>query len=178
MSEGARSSATRTDGCSGVGYAGLGLADDVRDHPPLDVAQVRDPLGHQPAHVGEHADELVDGGAHGADQRSVPAFSRLRTAERSPLSRASPALAVSTSVAAPLARAAVRASPSATAVAASSYAARAASASAKPPSPKPAMAAGSTSPRTTTAGARARPGTTGVPGRRCVRQSLWESRLT
>ena len=52
------------------------------------------------------------------------------TAWRSPLSRVSPALAVSTSVAAPLARAALAENPSATASAAASYAARADSASA------------------------------------------------
>jgi hypothetical protein len=64
-----------------------------------------------------------------------PACRFLATPERSPLSRASAALAVSTSAAAPCASAALAENVSATAAAASSYAASAASASAKSPSP-------------------------------------------
>ena len=94
---------------------------------------------------------------------------------RSPGSRASPALAVSTSDTAPLARAARSVNPSATAVAAASYATIAASASAWPPSPYASIACGEISWETTTTGPWARPGTTGVPlqrggwtgGRRC-----------
>ena len=84
----------------GRGDAGLGLADQVGDDPALDVAQVGDPLGHQAAHLGEDADELVDGRARRRPGRRR-LRSCLRTAERSPLSRARPALAVSTSAAAP-----------------------------------------------------------------------------
>ena len=117
--------------------------------------------------------------ARTAATRSVPAFSSLRTAERSPLSRASPALAVSTSVAAPVARAAVRVKPSATAVAASSYAARAAAASGEASVAEPFdrgrvdLAADDEG---WTVGETREP--RGFPGRRCVRQSLWESRWT
>ena len=88
-------------GLRGRGHARLGLAHQAGDEPPLDVAQVGDALGHQPAHAGEHADELLDGGGdRGRAGRRSPR-SPLRTAPRSPLSRASPALAVSTSAAAP-----------------------------------------------------------------------------
>ena len=59
--------------------------------------------------------------------------------DRSPLSRARPALAVSTSAAGPVAASALRAKLSATAATASSYAAIASSASAKSPSPKRAI---------------------------------------
>ena len=68
VSEGARSSATRMDGLGRRGYAGLRLAHEAGDDPALDVAQVGDPLGHQPAHAGEDVGELVDGGVHGAEQ--------------------------------------------------------------------------------------------------------------
>ncbi len=87
-----------------------------------------------------------------AASRSSPPVSLLVTAPRRPLSRARPALAVSTSVAAPLALSALRRKLSATAPAAASYAASAASASANPPSPNRSIAAGETSPRTTSAG--------------------------
>ncbi len=89
-------------------------------------------------------------------------MTRCETAPRSPLSRARPALAVSTSVAAPLALAALAAKPSATAADASSYAAIAASAS-PGPVPNASIAAGDTSCETSTTGPKARPGTTGVP---------------
>ena len=98
-----------------------------------------------------------------ADTRPWPAATFLATAPRSPLSRARPALAVSTSAAGPVALSALRAKLSATAATASSYAAIAASASAKSPSPKRAIASGETSPRTSRAGPAATPGTTGVP---------------
>ncbi len=55
-----------------------------------------------------------------ASSSPAPPSTRVATAWRSPLSRASPALAVSTSVAAPLAPAALAAKPSATASAATS----------------------------------------------------------
>ena len=86
-----------------------------------------------------------------AVQQRGPAVDRGATAWRRPLSRVSPALAVSTSVAAPLARAALAAKPSATAAAAASYAAIAASAS-RPPSPYAATASGETSWATSTTG--------------------------
>ena len=50
------------------GHAGLGLADEVGDDPPLDVLEVGDPLGHQAAHVGEDRDELLDRRVHGGHQ--------------------------------------------------------------------------------------------------------------
>ena len=80
-----------------------------------------------------------------ASSSVVPPSTREATAWRSPLSRVRPALAVSTSVAAPWARDAFAANPSATTPAAASYAAIAASASANPPSPKEATASGDTS---------------------------------
>ena len=49
--------------------AGLGLADQPGGHPALDVAQVGDPLGHQAAHRGEDAGELLDGGVQRGQQR-------------------------------------------------------------------------------------------------------------
>ena len=124
VSEGARSSATSTDGSRGVGTPGSGsptmFAITRRSMSRRSVARsaIRPPmLVNRPTNCST--------AARTADTRSVPALSSLRTAERRPLSRARPALAVSTSVAAPVARAAVRVKPSATAVAASSYAARA-----------------------------------------------------
>ena len=51
VSAGARSSATSTDGSSGVRDAGLRLPDDLGGEAALDVAQVGDPLGHQAAHL-------------------------------------------------------------------------------------------------------------------------------
>ena len=68
VSEGARSSATRTDGTSGVRYAGLRLADEVGHDAALDVLQVGGPLGHQPAHAGEDPDELLDGPVHRGEE--------------------------------------------------------------------------------------------------------------
>ena len=76
-------------GALGRRHAGLGLADEVRDHPALDVAQVGHPLGHQAAHAGEDRDELLDAGVHRAS-RSSPERRCLRTAPRRPLSRARP----------------------------------------------------------------------------------------
>ena len=70
---------------------------------------------------------------------------------------------MSTSAAAPDAASALRTNPSATAWAAASYAARAASASAYAVASKRAIAAGDTSVRTSDAGPKATPGTTGVP---------------
>ena len=61
----------------GHGYAGLGLADDPGHHPALDVAQVGDPLGHQPAHAGEHGDERLDRGL----QRGQQVVARLQLLE-------------------------------------------------------------------------------------------------
>ena len=84
-------------------YAGLRLADDPGHHPALDVAQVGDPLGHQAPHAGEHGHERLDRRLQ-RGQQVVAGLSCLSTADRSPLSRASPALAVSTSAAAPEAR--------------------------------------------------------------------------
>ena len=81
-----------------------------------------------------------------------PPSTRLATAWRSPLSRASPALAVSTSAAAPLARPALSANPSATAAAAASYSASAASGVGVSRSPYAAIAAGDTSWATRTTG--------------------------
>ena len=153
VSAGARSSATSTDGRVGHRDARLGLAHQVGDHAALDVAQVGDPLGHQAAHAGEHRDELLD--APRAPRRAGrrPPRRCLRTAARSPLSRASPALAVSTSAAAPERLGGpARRSPSATAAAASSYAASAASASATPRRRSARSPSGDTSPRTTEGG--------------------------
>ena len=67
VSEGARSSATSTDGCLGGRHPRLGLADEVRDQAALDVQQVGRPLGHQPAHAGEDPDELLDRAVHRAE---------------------------------------------------------------------------------------------------------------
>ena len=86
------------------GHARLGLAHDARGDPALDVAQVGDPLGHQAAHLGEDARRTARRRPTAPTSSGSPALSRLRTAARSPLSRASPAVAVSTSAAAPLAR--------------------------------------------------------------------------
>ena len=91
-----------------------------------------------------------------------PAPTRWATAWRSPGSRVSPALAVRTWAAAPVARAALAAKPAATASAASAYAVIAASAS-RPPSPKAVTASSGTSVRTSSTGPWASPGTTGVP---------------
>ena len=104
VSAGARSAATSTHGCVGHRYAGLGLADDPGHHPALDVEQVGDPLGHQPAHAGEDRHERLDRRLQRRSAGRRRDFSCLSTADRSPLSRASPALAVSTSAAAPEAR--------------------------------------------------------------------------
>ena len=49
----------------GPGDARLGLADESGDDPAFDVEQVGGPLGHQPAHGGEHVDELGDRLVHG-----------------------------------------------------------------------------------------------------------------
>ena len=67
VSEGARSSASRTP-ARRASDARLGLADQVGDDPALDVAEVGDPLGHQPAHLGEDRHELLDGRAHRGQQ--------------------------------------------------------------------------------------------------------------
>ena len=72
MSAGARSSAHRIDGTSGTGHAGLGQAAQLGDDAVADVAQVGDPLGHQPAELGEHVDELLDRPDHCADRRACP----------------------------------------------------------------------------------------------------------
>ena len=56
-------------GHGGHRHAGLGLADQPRGDPALDVAQVGDPLGHQAAHRGEDAGELVDRGRQRGQQR-------------------------------------------------------------------------------------------------------------
>ncbi len=50
------------------GHPGLGLADDLGGQPPLEVAQVGDPLGHQPTHRAEQLGELVDAGAQCAEE--------------------------------------------------------------------------------------------------------------
>ena len=104
VSAGARSSATQHGRLVGHRHAGLGLADEPGDHPALDVAQVGDPLGHQAAHAGEHGDERLDRRPQRRPAGRRRRVSCLRTAERSPLSRARPAVAVSTSAAAPEAR--------------------------------------------------------------------------
>ncbi len=126
VSEGARSSATSTDGSSGVGTPGSGS--------PTRWATTRRSMSRRSVTRSAISPPML---VNSSTNWSTAAFTDattpdpderfLRTAERSPLSLARPALAVSTSVAAPVARAAVRANPSATAVAASSYAARAAS---------------------------------------------------
>ena len=84
----------------GHGYAGLGLAHEPGHHPALDVAQVGDPLGHQAAHAGEDRDEGLDRGLDG-DQQVVAGAELLEHPRAQPLVRARPALAVSTSAAAP-----------------------------------------------------------------------------
>jgi hypothetical protein len=52
----------------GHGDAGLRLADQARDQPALDVAEVGHPLGHQTAHPGEDGDEGLHGCPHGRQQ--------------------------------------------------------------------------------------------------------------
>ena len=100
-----------------------------------------------------------------ASSSPSPDLSCLRTAERRPLSRASPALAVSTSAAAPEACPAFAEKPSATAAATSSYLASADSSSGNAAASKPAMASAETSVRAIRVGPWAIPGTTGVPVR-------------
>ena len=69
VSAGARSAATSTDGEVGTGHAGFGRADEAREESRVDVAEVGDPLGHQPAHPGEDGHELLDGRLDGRQQR-------------------------------------------------------------------------------------------------------------
>ena len=47
-------------------HAGFGQAVEFGDDAVADVPQVGHPLGHQPAELGEHRDELVDGAGHRA----------------------------------------------------------------------------------------------------------------
>ena len=132
--------------------ARLGLADQAGDDASLDVAQVGDPLGHQPAHAGEDVDELLHGRVHRGEQ--VVARPQVTCGPR----RADPCRGpVRRSRSAPRRRHPTpcrpwRAKPSATAATASSYAASAASSSRALPS-KRAIASGETSARTTRAGA-------------------------
>ncbi len=162
VSLGARSSATRIDGSLGVGTPGAGsptrCATTRRSMSRRSVTRsaIRPPMLVKIVTNWSTAPWTAVTGP-------CPACRFLFTAPRRPLSRASPALAVSTSAAAPWAEAALEVNVSATAPAASSYAARAASESAKSPSPKRAMASGETSPRTWRTGPAATPGTTGVP---------------
>ena len=72
VSEGARSSATSTDGVVRHLHARLRLAHQVGDQAPFDVAQVGRPLGHQTAHGGEHLHELLDGRVDGREQVVAP----------------------------------------------------------------------------------------------------------
>ena len=105
VSAGARSSASSTDGSLGSGTPGSADAGQPCDHPALDVVQVGDPLGHQPAHRVKIPANCSTAAATASASPS-PAASRFFTAPRSPLSRARPAVAVSTSAAAPPAAAA------------------------------------------------------------------------
>ena len=50
----------------GQRHAGLGQPAEFGDDAVADVAQIGDPLGHQPAELSEQVDELVDRGHHGA----------------------------------------------------------------------------------------------------------------
>ena len=101
VSTGARSSAHRIDGTSGTGTPGSGSPIEFGDDAVADVAQIGHALGHQPAQLGEHRDELVDGRRHRAAPRDCPR----RSASRLPRSRRGPAPAspvvASTSDAAP-----------------------------------------------------------------------------
>ncbi len=159
---GARSSATSTDGVVGQLHAGLRLAHEVGDHASFDVAQVGGPLGHQTAHRREHGDELLDGRADRGEQ--VVARCAGACAPRSAAPCRGPGRRWR-SAPPPRDRRPCRrggANPSPTAPAASSYVASPVSSSYDEPS-KRAIASGDTSPRTTRAGAKATPGTTGVP---------------
>ena len=164
VSEGARSSATRTEGRSGVGTPGSGTptrcATTRRSMSRRSVTRsaIRPPM---PVKTVTNCSTP----ACTAASSSSPERRDLRTAPRRPLSRARPALAVRTSAAAPAAASALRWKPSATAATARSYAVSASSSSREAPS-KAATASGETSVRTTRAGPKATPGTTGVPCRR------------
>ena len=61
VSAGARSSAHRIDGTAGTGTPGSGRPLSSAIDAVADVAQVGHAFGHQPAELGEHVDELVDG---------------------------------------------------------------------------------------------------------------------
>jgi len=87
-----------------------------------------------------------------ASSNDVPLLMRDSTAWRRPLSRASPALAMSTSVAVPEALPALAMNPSATATTAASYAARLSPGSAGPLVANAAMATAETSCVTVTVG--------------------------
>ena len=131
VSAGARSSATRTDGSSGIGHARLGLARELGDDPVADVVEVGDPLGHQPAHRAEHAGELVDRGRRRAHARQCRRRSAWRPSRAARGRGARPAVAGSTSAATPLAAARPALKPAATTSAAAVK--RAASAGRRPP---------------------------------------------
>ena len=156
------------DGSVGSGTPGSGSPTRWATIAALDVAQVGDPLGHQAAHPGE--DRRRTARRRPARRRAgrSPALRFLRTAPRSPLSRARPALAVSTSAAAPDA---CRPCGEAVGDRAGRVVVRRQGGVCvgKPPSPKRAIASGETSPRTRRTGPKATPGTTGVPLRTVVR---------
>ena len=150
VSDGARSSATRIAGSSGIWTPGSGS--------PTRWATTRRSMSRRSVTRSAISPPIcvktaVNCSTAAATEvsRSSPLRRCLRTAERRPLSRARPALAVSTSAAASEALSALRVKPSATAAAASSYAVRAASSSSDAPSNR-ATASAEISPRTTSAG--------------------------
>ena len=49
-------------------HAGFGQAVEFGDDAVADVPQVGDAFGHQPAELGEHVDELLDGADHRSDR--------------------------------------------------------------------------------------------------------------
>ena len=116
---GARSSATSTHGVAGSDTPGSGSptrwATTRRSMSRRSVAR----SAISPPMLVKTADELLDRGVHGLDDRRAAGQVLLR-AERRPLSRARPALAVSTSAAAPFAFAALSANRLATVAAAAS----------------------------------------------------------
>ena len=164
VSAGARSAATSTHGWSGTGTPGSGsptIRATIRrsmSRRSVTRSAIRPPMPVKTVTKESTA-------ACTAASRWSPERSCFTTPDRSPLSRASPALAVSTSAAAPDACPAFAANPSATAAATSSYRARADSSSGTPTRRSASRASAETSVRAIRAGPWAIPGTTGVPVR-------------
>jgi hypothetical protein len=128
VSAGARSSATRIDGSSASGTPGSASPTSVAvSRFSMSRRSVTRSAIRPPIEVNSSANCSTE--APSADRRGSPALTLLTTAERSPLSRVRPAVAVSTSAAEPLAFSARPVRRSATRVTAPSYASIAASSS-------------------------------------------------